>query len=274
VAKAQQVFFELLAIHRGSGNLASTGNALSELVSLLRQDGKFRKSAEFTAELVAVYEELELSYGIAIGKFHAALSAFLRGNFEEVENLIRQAVEMLTEASFYHGEFELGLLANLQGQHDQAWLILKRYRGLSRTARSEFYLEWGLSVTAACQERYELAAEHLLTTSRLALEFRGGGFLGLTFPVAALVLAKLGRFKRAAELLALGREHLPGATGWLDKWELFAELPAALVDALGQDAYAAASARGRGLDLWQTAEELLSELSLDRPQPSWPNPEP
>jgi hypothetical protein len=87
-----------------------------------------------------------------------------------------------------------------------------------------------------------------------------GGIM-LSLPVVALLLAKAQNSIRAVEVLALAFQELVGWTGWLEKWMLFTQLRSDLEAACGATAFAQAWQRGQRLDLWQTAESLLTELA-------------
>jgi hypothetical protein len=62
------------------------------------------------------------------------------------------------------------------------------------------------------------------------------------------------------ELLALAFQELAGWTGWLEKWALFTQLRVDLEEVCGEEGFTAAWRRGEGLDVWETAEALLTEI--------------
>lgn len=79
-------------------------------------------------------------------------------------------------------------------------------------------------------------------------------------PTAVFVLAENGYYSRAAALLAMGRAHSACPRGWWEIMALVQELDARLHAALSPEAYAAAQAMGREMDVGETAVTLLEEL--------------
>ena len=111
-------------------------------------------------------------------------------------------------------------------------------RGLGRLSEARTHLCRGLQITAEIRD---------LPTPMHAL------------PVAALLLADLGRRERAVEIYALASRYGFVANSRL--WEDIAgQEIAALAATLPPEVIAAAQERGRARDLWATVEELLTEL--------------
>jgi hypothetical protein len=83
--------------------------------------------------------------------------------------------------------------------------------------------------------------------------------LSLALPLAALLLADQGQQERAVELYALASQNPYVANSrWFE--DIAGRHIVAVAATLPPEVVAAAEARGRGRDLWGTAEALLKEL--------------
>jgi hypothetical protein len=101
-----------------------------------------------------------------------------------------------------------------------------------------------------------------------ALEFALGQktalYLAATLPTLALLKAEKGKTERAVELYALAcREPYVANSQWYE--DVFGRPITEAAATLPSETVEAAKERGRGLDLWQTAESLLQELSSSSP---------
>lgn len=124
-----------------------------------------------------------------------------------------------------------------------------------------------LALTLAALARAELglgdwaeAQRYLVEGLEIVLEI--GAFIPLLFlmPVAPLLLAGADEVERAVEVYATASSH-----PFVANSQLFEDIPGRRIKAaaarLPPGTVEAAQARGRALDWWETAAELLEELS-------------
>jgi predicted ATPase len=141
-----------------------------------------------------------------------------------------------------------------EARHDQAYALI--WLG---------YTEQGLGDGVQAQQ-------HLAEALQISIEVRTWSPLWLALPLAALLSADRGELERAVELYTLFVSQSLGE--WV-KCPFFEDLAgrhiAEVAATLPPEVVAAAEARGRARDLWQTAEELLVALSGVKTRRSLPD---
>jgi tetratricopeptide (TPR) repeat protein len=117
-----------------------------------------------------------------------------------------------------------------------------------------------LSHVIRSQGDHQLARDHLERALRSGIEFRSTTPIMYCLPVAALLAADEDRPERAIELYSLAQRfgHITNSR-WFE--EVACRELEEVLDSLPPEAASAATARGRELDLWSTADELRNELA-------------
>ena len=118
----------------------------------------------------------------------------------------------------------------------------------------------GLTTAAWVQGDYQQAMVYLLLLLPGVLAGKSYVVLIWCLPTVAACLMVAKRVERAVEILAMAEVHPACPHGWWSHWSLTQRLSAKLRALLPPAVYAAAQARGRGLDLAETAVSLLTEL--------------
>ncbi len=80
-------------------------------------------------------------------------------------------------------------------------------------------------------------------------------------PILAIIMAHEGHEGRAVELLSLAASQHPMRVGWMSKWALLARLHDDLEVKLGSQAFAAAWARGKRLDIETACKIMIDYLN-------------
>ncbi|MEM7117724.1 MAG: BTAD domain-containing putative transcriptional regulator [Chloroflexota bacterium] len=192
--------------------------------------------------------------------------AFLKGQFDKAMTIAEEDVALIGTIDDQILDYRqtTALLANIAGDYKQASEILRSYQTHLTKIHSPiltyFMAFWGEAIAAYGMGIYKTASKKLGEAVADAIINQSKGHLMLSLPVAALLFAQIGKRHEAIELLALTFQHMRGWTGWLEKWALFAQLRVNLEAACGAEVFAEAWQRGQKLDLWQTAESLLSQL--------------
>jgi predicted ATPase/DNA-binding SARP family transcriptional activator len=198
---------------------------------------------------------------------HTAHMSFLRGQFAEAITQSQESATLIGEIddALTYGQQDIkGLLANLRGEYGLAREILSSseiFQASLKFTLFEWMAAWNLAVAAYGLGDYIGCKQEMHQALSKAINRQEKGGIMLSLPVVALLLAKAQNSIRAVEVLALAFQELVGWTGWLEKWMLFTQLRSDLEAACGATAFAQAWQRGQRLDLWQTAESLLTELA-------------
>ena len=122
---------------------------------------------------------------------------------------------------------------------------------------------WGLGILGIAEYflgEFAQARSCLSAALRAAAEHRIRLMLQYALTGSALILADAGETQRAVEIHTLAVSQLSHVANsrWFE--DVIEPLIAAAAATLSPDVVAAAQERGRALDLWDTAEELLDEL--------------
>jgi predicted ATPase len=118
----------------------------------------------------------------------------------------------------------------------------------------------GMALTAYGKGNHHVAITMIVQAWSVPITMRWPAILLQYMPIVASLLADQGEFSRAAALLAMGRTHPACPHGWWEIMVLLQELEARLQTELSPEEYAAAQARGREMDVRETAVSLLEEL--------------
>ena len=106
------------------------------------------------------------------------------------------------------------------------------------------------------------ARDYLLSALRSGIEYRSIMILIYCLPIAALIAADEGHPERAVELNSLAQQfrHIANSC-WFD--EVACRELTAVLAALPPESASAATIKGRELDIWATADQLLLELASE-----------
>ncbi|MCB0033679.1 MAG: hypothetical protein KDE51_06665, partial [Anaerolineales bacterium] len=106
----------------------------------------------------------------------------------------------------------------------------------------------------------KVAVSELIAELSLPMTTRWPTVFLYVLPAAAFMLAENGKAERAAALMAMGWAHPACPRGWWEVMDLVQKLEARLKTELSAQAYAAAQAQGREMNVQETAMALLEEL--------------
>ena len=111
------------------------------------------------------------------------------------------------------------------------------------------------------QGDFNAARESLWKALRSAATLQAAAWLAQCLPAGALLAASQNQLERATELLSLAFHHPAAATGWLEKFPLVVHLRDRLEEELSAQVLAEAWERGKALDLTETVNALIEELT-------------
>jgi tetratricopeptide (TPR) repeat protein len=182
---------------------------------------------------------------------------------ERVQSILVYALAKKAKLRLGNGYSMAGNAWLAKGELDKAVNDLEKGTAILRDIGANDYLCFALaSLSCAYFESGDFSRAEMLfpETLNLALSQEMNMFLGAVFPPMALLLMRNGAVEKGVELYALAcREPYVANSRWYN--DVFGRFIAEAAAALSPEVVEAARERGRGLDLWETAERLPQELS-------------
>jgi tetratricopeptide (TPR) repeat protein len=235
---------------------------------MLMYAGKYAEASPLLQQSQVLYQDLGNRAMCAYAQGWLAVAYMASGRYEEARALSQQGAAQaralrgadsgLAFVLHYAGWVELTL-----GAYREAEALLQESIALHRQTGNLGQLGWPLAQLGHTHWRLgdrPRAQAELLEAIRAAARQQAFLPLLLALPPIALMLAEQGHQERAIELYALAWRHplLANAQNFIDTFGQPLDTVAA---ALPPGIAAAAQARGRALDLWQTAAALKRELT-------------
>jgi tetratricopeptide (TPR) repeat protein len=189
--------------------------------------GHYQEAHRLARAAITKYEHRDNIKGVAFGHWLLANSHFIHSENQEALSLLRQSAQTCQET----GE--------------------KRTLNLVKLSQSYVLHKIGHKTQAQ-----QLLAEAL----DFGLNHRSFIHVLTAIPAKAMFLGEEGETQRAVELYALATSHaFVGNSRWFA--DAVGQYIKVIAATLPPEVIMAAQARGRNLDLWQTAESLLTELA-------------
>jgi predicted ATPase/DNA-binding SARP family transcriptional activator/tRNA A-37 threonylcarbamoyl transferase component Bud32 len=268
IDRAVGLYQQTQDLAESQGDKIWSARARQELCRITLWDiGDFVRAQADYSQVIAFYKQIGRHSVVAYHQVYLGYLTFLSGELAEAERLAQAAWAVLSESGdkLYeaHVRYLKGLLAIGRKNYLEA-VHLYQEKVYLHDARSEekFLHAWGSAMIAyglgnlnSMQRQLYEAIDFIVTPPKK-------GMMVLVLPVVALFFSRIDKSERAVELLALTHKHLMGMMGWLEKAVLFSDLRPKLEAVCGADLFASAWQRGQELDLVQTAESLLSELTV------------
>jgi predicted ATPase len=234
--------------------------------------GQFAESRAWLEQSLATYEEFGLRMRarlinlgwlshamIELGEYEQAFS-----NAHMALSLGREIGDRDTEAHelILLGKVELAREKYIESQ-DLLQQSLKIYQELGQ--QKEVGKVWGvLGRVAYGLDDIPQVLQYLAEALRFGLKIRVPGVLRLwAIPLIALLAADIGNYERAVELHTLTLQDPLALNSSLEK-DVFGRHLSIVTASLSPEMVAAAQERGKALDLWETAAELLAEIETGK----------
>lgn len=123
---------QALNLLEAAGMQVYAGSAHNELGLLYRDQGRWDAAQEHFATCTRIWVEAEATDYVGFAKINQAEMALLHGRYDEAEELLQAALELLGEQTYaVEAHINLGLLAQAQGQHKAALEAYERAQQLS-----------------------------------------------------------------------------------------------------------------------------------------------
>lgn len=254
---------EGLALSRSIGNRNGVAHASLLLGGIaISVNGEYDVGEAYIQETIEISREMNLNTLIS-AMATGALLPLLRGDVAEAEVRCQQVLDEAMRLNMYvdRAYYINGCFLALRGAYQEAKRFLQQVLQMTNNPSPLHMTRFGLAVVAYGTGDVAGAAAELLRGTRLIPMARKVPASLLWFmPVAAGILAADDQYERAVELLAMTASHPACPHAFWEGWSLHQDVTAQLQAALSPGAYAAAQARGREMDVRETAVALLEEL--------------
>ena len=267
--KAEQMVAEALEIYKEIPLRTGIVNTYRLLGSFLVWQGKFIQARSIVREMLQINLEIGSKHTVALANAIAGYPDLLMGEYEAA---YKQAMYGLTlcrkekhRAAIWGVIYAISILGRVaQAQEDykeaEAWFreCIPIYQELGQQDNISQDLA-SLGLIDRVRGKISQAQRYLVDGLQISIEAEGFLALVHTIPGIALLFADQGEVERAVELYTLAATlGYVANSKWFD--DIAGDEIARAAEGLPMEVVKAAKARGRGLDLWETAMELLAEL--------------
>jgi len=248
-----------------SGNKVGCAMARANLAEYLLGIGEYDAAERHWHEAIALGQEAENPAVVSYSQALLGFVSFLRGGTVEPATAVQVSLSIAEKISYAISSAYAGAVLSLWQCVQGDYLTAKAWaeRSLANTTNNTLGLvlaHWGLSM--ACrglgrqQEARNALGDALRQVDSLQLEAAPVWLL----PLTAVLLADEGERQWAAELLGLADHHPLSQMAWTTHWPILAEVRAALAQELGDEAYAAALARGGEMAVDTAVDTAVARL--------------
>jgi tetratricopeptide (TPR) repeat protein len=265
---------ESAALYRDAGDRSGLARALGYLGFSHWFSGEIDQAYRRIEEALAIAEDMQFAREWCWALAHHAWLDVATGKYDEArtyaERFLAHSPEGTPHAPAWTGRAQgvLGWTALAENRYADARRSLREAIAAfhkDRIAEWREYTAWALAALGRAEYgvgNRGKAQQHLFEALEIVVEIRGFIPVLHLMPIITLLLAEedhAAAQERAVELHALSLSH-----PFLAKAQLFEDIAWRQVRegtaSLPPDVVAAAQARGRALDWWETAEALLDEL--------------
>jgi predicted ATPase/DNA-binding SARP family transcriptional activator len=269
---------ESLALYREIGNPVGVARGLNNLARIKTNSlGQSVEAYNLQLECVAIYKDLGDRSSLPMLYAELGLVTTFLGRPDEARAYVKQALDLARELGNQLAvDFSLNILGFVglaSAAYDEAQKILQEclagYQQSDRLwDRSSAFTLMCLAYVAKKLGNINQAQYYLVKMLRVVTEFHNSFALVIALPLIALLLAEQSKAKSETALRLQTRAMELYGLAWryplIAKVSLFEDMVGrelvAIAPTLPSDVVKVARARGRALDLWQTADELLAEL--------------
>ena len=290
---------ECLAIRRSLGDKRGIAYVLILLSTLARYHGRFEEALPMAEEAHLLFQASGIRLTEGRSYFNLGMSYLHLAQFEKAAEMFLLGVELnheqghvqweiicdygLAEAYFALGDVKkvlahkvdasslsadsnrnavLGQIALIEGDYQTAEAIFQEALTHATETKNEMNISMQcslLSIIAFQTQRFDLAQDYAKKALNGSLELRHFVAMQHSFRPIILLVAAHGDLVRAAELYGLMLAHHPiAARSW--GWRQLDGPFLGLIDQLPEAIKSAALERGRALDYWETAANLMRVL--------------
>ena len=266
IEEAERLHRAGLALFRKIGDQSGLAMMLQLMGSILNFGGKFVEARSFAEEGVQLCTDLGYRQQLALSMMGLTEAEQHLGYYHQARTKAKKNLALFREIGDFRGSgwvlTILGELALAEEKYIKAEQLLQECLANFQESGERGAVGVPLSSLghAACGlGNIRQARQYLVEGVQIATEKKSAWSFWYLLPAIALLLANRGEKERAVELYALasGYPHVANSR-WFE--DVAGRQVAVVASTLPPEVAAAAQERGRARDLWQTAEELLTEL--------------
>jgi tetratricopeptide (TPR) repeat protein len=266
LAEAEQFRHQVMDVRRQLGDPISFGHDAGEMAFTLIFQGKFDEGREWGQKSLRLYLEHEHLGQEGFARLAIGWSYLHLGQYEQAQQestrslaLVRGVNDPFLEVSV---RCTLGYVALVNLDYDEAQAAFAEGYRLNQTIQFNAYTFnalSGLGFATCFRGDLDQSRRHFIDLLTEGLRRKDFLYLLFALPGLALYLARRGEAERATTIWALA-ECYPFVAN--SKWyeDVVGRELEALAASLPPEVAEAARERGRALDLWATAAELLAYL--------------
>ncbi len=267
LGKAMQSMQEAVEVNRSLGNPKTSARCFNTLGLMMGWHGRFSDALDLLNQSRPLYQELGDTSSLALVQCCLGMMYTLMGQVQKAQPWTYQSLTQahrLGDRRVAGGSLlTLGWIALHQDNTHKAIEQLQGSVAEYRQGQHPEELGWALAALGQAHlARGETRAgrKHLHESLRTGTEIEDSMTLCLALGPCALWLGGQGELVRAIALYNLARQHPAiGKSEWFET--VYGDPIMASAEALPAEAVQTAQEWGRGMDLWETVEELLGELA-------------
>jgi non-specific serine/threonine protein kinase len=249
-----------------TGNLFEQGRMLNNLSAGADAYGNIEEGIEYGRKAVEIRRRLNDKAGLSWSLSSLAnTSAYQDGDLVSARVNVNESLALAREInnpiSIAYASLHMATVLYLEADYSECLRLIQAYRPIMQYNRGVYEVAGFYAALAlGGLGQWGGAARGLREAISEALELQYASVMPGVCTLAALILAQRGNLVRCAELLSLAQTSsiIPG---WLKLDPLLPPLRARFESELSAEELAAASERGKGLDVMETGRALLEELA-------------
>lgn len=266
LAEAEQFRHKALDLAQRLALPTHLGHDASELAITLIFQGRFDEGMEWGQKGLHLSLEHSEQMGEGVTRLAIGWSHLHLGQYEQAQQELTRSLALVKAVSSRYNEISvlctLGYVALATLSYDKAQTVFEegyRLNGTNKFNPYTYNALSGLGFSACFRDDLDQSRRHFIELLTEGLRRKDFLYLIFALPGLALYLARRGEAERATTVWALAQGYpLVANSKWYE--DVVGRELDALAASLPPEVAEAARERGRALDLWATAAELLAYL--------------
>ncbi len=261
MAKFMQFTEKGLDVALESGNKVLAATALINLGSGHFGMGDYSQVKSMLNQGITMAMEIRDRITLAHGPMLLGLYYLLQGDFNQAYLRASKALAIADEIRFkITMGYAFGVLsaqASLTGDPTLGLELGQRSIATPSNPFGKTIGNWALATAYCGLGKYDVAGKLIRQIIEICLRTVWPGMITWVFPLEALIQAGDGSLGQAVQYLSLGINHPLSPRGWVENWDVLADLRNSLEEALGETVFQEHWEAGKSLDLEETARLLI-----------------
>jgi predicted ATPase len=270
VDQAMKVMKEAVDVFYAIGDPLTIADGSIALGMILGWHGRYQEAIGYFLQSLPIYQDLGYRYQIAFMNAFLGIMYALKGLSSDAKHWANKSLSQARKYKFRRltaaSLLVLGWMSLGEGEYGQAAEFLQESVDEYRQVKNKDELGWALAALGHAQlvkgETRE-GLESIQESLQVGSEIRAVQSISQALGPSALWIGKQGDPIKAVELYRLAcQDPAMGNSGWFGK--VYGGPITALAEELPKEIVQAAEERGRSLDLWKTAADLLDTIKKNK----------